>query len=148
MGSMKSIVFTFIFAISCMLVIIFASLMSNFRLVVEANVSSRILESVCNRILSIIYRTSLIALKCNGFRKATVNVSIPIFAGDSIFNLRLVKFKDGIVYLEVSSKNNVFFFPLPRFIVDGEGEVSSSTGCLTLTFKKVYEGIIIHIGGS
>ena len=105
------------------------------------------MESVCNRLSSIIHRTSLIMSKCKGFRKVVINISIPQFAGDSIFYVSLSpNAQDNRIYLEVFSNRTVFSQPLPAIVVNGSGEVSSKAGYLTLFFEKLSSGVIVRLG--
>lgn len=107
--------------------------------------SREVMKSVCNRLSSVIYRTSLIISNCRGFRKAIVGVSIPKFAGNSIFYVRLFRGQGGYVYLEVYSNETVFSSPLPKIVVNGGGEISSTTGLLTLFFERSVDGIIVRL---
>lgn len=131
-----------------MIIVWTVSFSFNLKLLFGGGFSKRVLRSVSERLLSVIYKNSLIALKFKGLSRLVVNVSIPRLAGDSPYHIKLFKAGNNSIFLEVCMNDDYSIsVSLPDFIVSGDGEVSSVYGCVILVFKRSSNGISIHLGG-
>ncbi|MCS7386194.1 MAG: hypothetical protein NDF55_05590 [archaeon GB-1867-005] len=110
---------------------------------VEECIARHVVESTCTRIGVLIHRMCLIAMRSEGFRYARAEITVPKYAGNSPYLIRVDAREGEAPALTVHSPFVTSSFILPEFISDASGEVLSTSSRIVVIMVR--EGFSLHL---